>query len=102
VVALRLKVRKAREKIHNSQHYSYVVKRAIKHVNSTKFVYLGTMNRYSTLAVTETAPLSPKQSNDDLSPKKTVVLPGYRPWQLMSFTSVLKQLGVYSRRAPPI
>ena len=43
--------------------------------NDTKFVSLGTMNRYSAFAATETdSPISPKQRNDDElvspSPKK--------------------------------
>jgi len=43
--------------------------------NDTKFVSLGTMNRYSAFAATEPdSPIPPKQSNDDkldsLCPKK--------------------------------
>jgi hypothetical protein len=62
--------------------YSYVVKRAVKPVNNTKFVSFGTMDRYSALTVTETAPLSPKPSNEDLSTKGTVVPQGIGPGSL--------------------
>ena len=44
--------------------YSSVVKKAMKPRNDTKFVSLGTMNRYSAFDAPY-FPISPKQGNDD-------------------------------------